>query len=155
MASEPPGLRVFSLEEANGLVPQLQTLVGAQLDLGQEIQRGVAELYGLVGSEGDGGSAEVVDITVRPTDPKPVRGLKRRLGGMIARYKQGWRDVQALGAVVKDTSTGLLDFYGRVDDRLVWLCWKYGEDSIDYYHELDAGFSGRKPLAPVRKLMLN
>ena len=47
------------------------------------------------------------------------------------------------------------NLYGRIDDRLVWLCWRYGEQSIDHYHELDAGFAGRKPLAPVRARMLN
>ena len=156
MATDPPVGRVFSLEEATALLPQLRLLVGAQLELGQEIQRQVGELYALVGSGGgESGSAEVVDITVHATDAPPVRTLKRRLSRLIGRYKQGWRDVQALGAVVKDTSTGLLDFYGRVEDRLVWLCWKYGEDGIEYYHELDAGFAGRKPLGPVRKLMLN
>src|SRR4030095_12884826 len=135
MATDPPSGRVFTLEEATALLPQLRLIVGAQLELGQEIQRNVADLYTLVGSGGESGSAEVVDITVQPSDSAPVKMLKRRLSRLISRHKQGWRDVQALGAVVKDTSTGLLDFYGRVDDRLVWLCWKYGEDAIDFYHE--------------------
>jgi hypothetical protein len=155
MTPDPAGIRVFSLEEVNALVPRLRDMVGQQIDIGQEIQRRVAELYALIGSEESAVGAEVVDITVYPEDSEAARRLKRELSVLIGRYKQGWRDVQELGAVVKDTNTGLLDFYGRVDDRLVWLCWKYGEESIDFYHELDAGFSGRKPLAPVRKHLLN
>ena len=54
---------------------------------------------------------------------------------------------RSLGAVVKDTSAmGLLDFYGRLEGRVVWLCWRFGEDRLGYYHELDTGFSGRRSL---------
>ena len=46
--------------------------------------------------------------------------------------------------------------YGRVDGKLVWLCWRYGEDSLGYYHELTAGYSGRRPLsADVRRKLVN
>jgi hypothetical protein len=51
---------------------------------------------------------------------------------------------------------GLLDFYGRIEGRLVWLCWRYGEDKLDHYHELDSGFSGRRPIGNVaRQRVLN
>jgi hypothetical protein len=108
-----------------------------------------------VGSAGTEDGAEMVDVTVYPTDAARVRQLKLALAQAARDYKRGWSEVQDLGAVVKDTTTGLLDFYGKIDDRLVWLCWQYGEDAIAYYHELDAGFAGRKPLAEVKKRMLN
>lgn len=149
------GARVLSLEEANALVPELNALVGAQLEIGDEIQRLVTDLYEAVGPSGSEDGAEMVDVTVYPTDAARVRDLKLALAAAARNYKRGWTEVQKLGAVVKDTSTGLLDFYGRVDDRLVWLCWRYGEDAIRYYHELDAGFSGRKPLDAVKQRMLN
>jgi hypothetical protein len=147
-------VRVFSIEEANALVPKLIELVGEQMDVADEIQTRVTALSEHVQTTTEG-SAEVVDITVYPADATTVRSLKAELAALIRRYRQGWREVQELGAIVKDTSTGLLDFYGKVDDRLVWLCWKYGETSIDYYHELDTGFAGRKPLDEIRKRMLN
>jgi hypothetical protein len=147
-------VRVFSIEEANALVPKLSELVGEQLEVADEIQTRVTALSAHIQTTTEG-SAEVVDITVYPADAAAVRVLKRELAGLIRRYRQGWLNVQELGAVVKDTSTGLLDFYGKVEDRLVWLCWKYGETSIDHYHELAAGFAARKPLDEIRKLMLN
>jgi len=52
-----------------------------------------------------------------------------------------------LGAVLKDARMGLLDFYGTVDGKLVWLCWRYGESEVAHYHALTEGFSGRKPIA--------
>lgn len=149
------GARIVSIEEANALVPKLNELVGAQLELGDEIQRLVTELYEEVGPSGEEDGAEMVDVTVYPTDALHIRHVKLALAEAARNYKQGWNEVKALGAVVKDTTTGLLDFYGKIDDRLVWLCWRYGEDTIDYYHELDAGIAGRKPLSAVKKRMLN
>ncbi len=149
------GARVLSIEEANALVPSLNELVGAQLDLGDEIQRLVGDLYREVGPSGSEEGAEMVDVTVYPIDATHVRDLKLALAEAARKYQHGWEEVAALGAVIKDTTIGLLDFYGKVDDRLVWLCWCYGEASIGYYHELDAGIAGRKPLSTVKSRMLN
>ena len=152
--SDVGGPRVFSIEEANALVHELHKRVGIQLELSERIQKMVSELHGHLPIEQEG-AAEVVDITVTPTDAADVRELKRAVAKLIRRYRQGWREVEALGAVIKDTRTGLVDFYGRIDNRLVWLCWRFGENGIEFYHELDQGFGGRKPLSDVRKRMLN
>ncbi|MCC6525628.1 MAG: DUF2203 domain-containing protein [Polyangiaceae bacterium] len=147
---EPTGGRVFTLEEANALVPRLRELVGRQLERGSEIQALVSRLQSEVGSEAE------VDVTLRSNDSGSVRQLKRKLRDRVIVFRRGWDEVQALGVVVKDTRTGLLDFYGQVDSRLVCLCWQYGETAVEYYHELDAGFAGRKPLdAALRKRLLN
>jgi hypothetical protein len=147
--------RVFSLEEANALVPTLTEIVRTQLERAELIEKLVAELYEKGAARKTDADGDMVDITVYPGDSRHVRQLKRDLGERVRAYRDGWRQVQDLGAVVKDPSVGLLDFYGRVDDRLVWLCWKYGETSIDYYHELDTGFAGRKTLTDARRLLLN
>jgi hypothetical protein len=152
--TEQSGPRIFSIEEANSLVPELSRRVGRQMELSEKIQKLVSELHGHLPIEQEG-AAEVVDITVHPNDDGEVRTLKREVAKLLRRYRQGWRDVEALGAVIKDTRSGLVDFYGRVDNRVVWLCWRFGESAIDFYHELDQGFDGRKPLADVRKRMLN
>ncbi len=52
----------------------------------------------------------------------------------------------ALGVVLRDPETGLVDFPGEVDGREVWLCWREGEERVAHFHELDAGFAGRRPL---------
>jgi hypothetical protein len=48
--------------------------------------------------------------------------------------------------LLRDPQTGLVDFPGEVEGRRVWLCWRLGEDRVGHWHELDAGFGGRKPL---------
>lgn len=141
--------RVFTLEEVNDLVPQLSSAVKRQLERRSEIE----SLLMRLGRElGDVPERIVLD----PSDPADVRDLKRDLVRRIEEYRAGWKAIEELGAVLKDARTGLLDFYGTVDGRLVWLCWKYGESEVAHYHALEEGFSGRKPIAQsMRYRLLN
>jgi hypothetical protein len=141
--------KIFTVEEVDALIPELSRRVGAQLALGVEIERIVKQLSRETGEP-------VASLEPRPEEGPSARALRARLSDCVGRYEEGWRDIQGLGAVVKDTSMGLIDFCGHLDGRLVWLCWRYGEDNLGYYHELDTGFSGRRALGPeTRTRMLN
>ncbi len=95
-------------------------------------------------------------IVIDPADPTDLRDLKKNIVERIEEYRAGWREVEDLGAVLKDARMGLLDFYGNVDGKLVWLCWKYGEPECAHYHALEEGFSARKPIGnSVRSRLLN
>jgi hypothetical protein len=133
------GWRPFTIEEVNALIPTLTDLVGRQMTRHGEIAQHLAELAQVTGDLPSSLAAE-------PRESKLVRQLKRELRRMIERYARGWTEVRALGGVVKDTHVGSIDFYSSVDGRLVWLSWRYGEDSVGFYHELDGGCVGRKPL---------
>jgi len=50
------------------------------------------------------------------------------------------------GVQIKDINSGLLDFSAIRNGREVYLCWKYGEDDIAFWHEVEAGFAGRQPI---------
>jgi len=54
--------------------------------------------------------------------------------------------IQDIGAIIKDVNTGLLDFPALKENREVYLCWKYGEEDIAFWHEIEAGFSGRQSI---------
>ena len=54
--------------------------------------------------------------------------------------------IQDTGAQIKDINTGLLDFSALKNGREVYLCWQHGEDDIQYWHEIEAGFAGRQPI---------
>ena len=142
-------MRVFTLEAVNALVPRLSDVVGQQL----ERRAGIEALLVQLGRElGDVPERIVLD----PADPTDVRTMKRDLVTKIEAYRAGWREVEEMGAVLKDARTGLLDFYGEVDGKLVWLCWKYGESECAFYHALEEGFSARKPIgASVKQRLLN
>lgn len=58
------------------------------------------------------------------------------------------RELEAVGVEVKDPSVGLIDFPGEVDGRRVLLCWKQGEERVAWWHDLNAGIAGRRPLPP-------
>jgi hypothetical protein len=145
--------RIWTIEEANAMVPRLSSLVGRQLAIAGEIERCWKRLVEALG----GGGARPEDLLARARrGGDEARALEREISEKIAAYEAGWKEVQDLGLVVKDPKIGLCDFYGRVDGRLVYLCWRYGEDAVAHYHELDAGYAGRKPLtAAARQRLLN
>ena len=143
------GIREFSLEEANALVPELHRIVSRQLLAQQELEESLRLLHERLGHLPR-------ELVLLWEDSEEVRGLKERAGRLMEEVDAGWGRVQALGVQVKDPRTGLLDFYGRVDGRLVFLCWRFGEEFVAHYHELDEGFRGRKPLpAPQRHRLFN
>jgi hypothetical protein len=117
------GPRIFSIEEANALLPRLRVIIAQQLERIADIKRG--------------------------------GGTTQEHVALVKEFEETWAEVEAMGVIVKDPRIGLLDFYGKIDGRLVWLCWKYGEETVAHYHDLDAGFAGRKPLAgaPLRALL--
>jgi hypothetical protein len=69
----------------------------------------------------------------------------------VARFDDLVDELDDVGAELKDRESGLVDFIGRHEGRDVYLCWKLGEESIAYWHELDAGFAGRKAIATLRE----
>jgi hypothetical protein len=73
---------------------------------------------------------------------------KKRTEGLrlTAQLKQAIDRIQATGCVVKDLDEGLVDFPSLLDGQEVYLCWKLGEERIAYWHGLEEGFAGRKPL---------
>lgn len=137
-------MRVFTLEAVNALVPRLQNVVGRQLQRRTAIEALLVRL-----------GRELGDVPERihldPADPTEVRAMKRELVTKIETYRAGWREVEEMGAVLKDPRLGLLDFYGEVDGKLVWLCWRHGESECAHYHALEEGFSARKPVDPLVK----
>jgi len=145
--------RIWTVEEANAMVPRLSFLVGRQLAIAGEIERCWKRLVEELG----GSSARPEELLSRARrGSEDARALERVISDKIAAYEAGWREVQELGLVVKDPQVGLCDFHGRVEGKLVYLCWRYGEDAVAHYHDLDAGFSGRKPLtAAARQRLLN
>ncbi len=142
-------LRVFTLEAVNSMVPRLQGMVTRQRERRLSIEALLAQL----GRElGDVPERVIVD----PADSTAVREMKESLISQIDAYRTGWREVEDMGAVLKDPRKGLLDFYGEVDGRLVWLCWKDGESECGFYHSLEDGFDARRPIgASVKQRLLN
>jgi hypothetical protein len=142
--------RYFTLEEANAALPAVRAVVAEQMRRRGEIERELSELTRALG----GAMPEV--ITAEASDAPDVARRKRVIAEKARAWEDGWAAVERLGALVKDPRIGLIDFFGRVEGRVVFLCWKWDEPEIAHYHELDEGFAGRKPLVgAVRARLYN
>lgn len=131
--------RFFSLREANALLATLQEQFARTRRLRDELM-GLQQKLQEAGRGIDG-----PDVAVDPAAPLPVQRLQKQAIRIIASLREILREVAELGVEVK-AADGLVDFRSKLHGRTVLLCWKYGEDRVGYFHELDAGFAGRRPL---------
>ena len=122
--------RYFTLQEANETLSAIRPLMDEIQAIRQEILARQPEVWPVVErSAGNGGS---------PAASKLVQEFER-LDMLV-------HQVQDNGAIFKDINLGLLDFPAMKDGREVYLCWKYGEEDIAYWHEVEAGYAGRRPI---------
>jgi len=130
--------RYFTWQEANALVPRLAEIFGTVAQLRSQLRATYEKLDKL-------GFAPTGEAANAPAGPD-VNRLRGLFQGLYEALTEQLRSVEELGAQVKDIDTGLVDFFFKKDGRDVLLCWRYGEDVIAYYHDLETGFSGRRPL---------
>jgi hypothetical protein len=71
-----------------------------------------------------------------------------------AEIRRCFQKIEALGGVIKGMDPILIDFLSFYQNRYIWFCWKEDEDTILYWHELDEGFAGRKPIELLTKFTL-
>jgi len=131
-------MKTFTLAEAQRLLPVLKSLLKRAMDSKQVIERiekGLQDLNHRILLSG----GLFVDI------PKVARRRAERDKAVQA-AKDAMAEVEAIGVQIKDLDIGLLDFPCVVDDQIVLLCWKYGEEKIEFWHGLEEGFRGRKPI---------
>jgi hypothetical protein len=129
--------KMFTLQEANRLLPQLEPLfrelIGAQ-SKHDAMQDRHNELYFKVANNGQNFETE------------ELVQLKEKLESMEERIDRLAEKIETEGAIIKGMDPPLLDFPANVEGRKAYLCWQLGEDEIRYWHDLDSGFSGRQPL---------
>ena len=74
------------------------------------------------------------------------RRLRLRMQGLVDQMQASVARIDGWGITLRDIDTGMIDFPALVAGRQVWLCWQLGEGSIAWWHELEDGFAGRRPL---------
>lgn len=82
---------------------------------------------------------------------KELAAVQTELDRAVARQDELLDELSNVGVELKDFETGLVDFVGRHEGRDVYLCWKLGEERITHWHEMNAGFAGRKPVSLLRE----
>ena len=135
-----PGPRVYTVEEAQALVPSLEQAF-ARLDVLRERLRQLK--IKLTALEMIWGSK----IKERDfPDHSEGQDLMRQLKEVEEGFQSVLSDLGEQSVTVKDVESGLCDLYHVRDGRLVFLCWKRGEKVFEAWHHVDAGFAGREPL---------
>lgn len=125
-------MKLFTVEEANALLPSVREFL-------QKIRRSrrrlavfgdEAKLAAEGAEQGGGGMARGVHYAV-----------------ILTRFTEEMSELEDLGVQLKDFDRGLVDFPSLRDGRVVLLCWQLGEgDELEWWHDMDSGFSGRTPL---------
>jgi hypothetical protein len=130
--------RTFTLDEAQDLLPVLESLLRTAIDGKQLIESVDAEFQATAHKIflSGGMSLNIVHLA----------GRKAQREKAIQRLKDAMGEIDAMGVEVKDLDIGLLDFPCEVDGQIVLLCWKLGEKAITHWHGVSEGFAGRKPV---------
>lgn len=130
--------RTFTLEEAQSLVPVLESLLRASISakkLMEEVEAEMQAVHRRIFLNG-GTYLDIVPLARRKAERVKAE----------QKLRDAFAEIDAMGVQVKDLDIGLLDFPCEVDGRTVLLCWKLGETSITHWHGTDEGFAGRKPV---------
>lgn len=121
----------FTTNEANDALPDVIKKFEFALSKNNEVRKIEQELQ----------------LSVSTTNSfKDYITLKQSLNTAITKFYESVEILENTGVVVKSIEQGLLDFPSKRFDEEVWLCWKYGETEIKFWHDKDSGFMGRKPI---------
>lgn len=125
--------KTFTLEEANSLIPTLAQIF--------EKVNALRVKIGLI--------KEALDYSGEPkldTQDSPQK-LMERMNALTEEVRKLVNEAQTHGCFVKDVENYLVDFYTIVDNRPLFLCWRYGEDRVSFWHDTESGYRGRQPLS--------
>ncbi len=125
-------MKIFTIEEANALLPTVQRLLSKIQRTHKQLSRyrSEAKEASEAAERGGGGVAD---------GPTYAR--------ILIKLTQYLNELEALGVQLKDLERGLVDFPYLREGRIVLLCWQVGEgDELEWWHDVDAGFAGRTPL---------
>jgi hypothetical protein len=130
--------KFFSYDEAEAMLPRVEQMLRAIQDWRQEAMDAEEFLS----------QARAKVMMLGGTIPDHAALARRKLekDKSLAELEAGLQRFQESGVLLKDLDTGLVDFPCLVEDREVYLCWKIGEPRIGFWHDVEEGFAGRKPV---------
>jgi hypothetical protein len=133
-----PKMKTFTLEQAHALLPVLKSLLKQAMNSKQLLDKMEKEFQDLRHRILLSGGLSV--------DIGAVARRRAERDKVTQEAKDALAEIHSIGVQVKDLDIGLLDFPCAVEDDIVLLCWKYGEEKIGFWHGQQEGFKGRKPV---------
>ena len=139
--------RFYDIDDANATLAELGPILTTLVQQREELVRLRDHVlaHGAAGGSGSG-SGSATDSEAGPAVADDLRLTRLRMQGLIDQMAAGVARIDELGIALRDIPTGLVDFPALVNGRQVWLCWRRDEDAIHFWHDLDSGFGGRRPL---------
>ena len=129
-------IKYFTLEEANGTLPYVGRIVGDIVDEYARWRDSIFKYEVLsADTQADEGESDE-QVALRES----VETIAQRINALIEELTQ-------VGCIFKGFDDGLVDFRSKLDGRDIYLCWKFGESEIQFWHEIDGGFASRQTLA--------
>jgi hypothetical protein len=130
----PQQTKLFTVDEANGLLPELKPLV-ERIKTHLEALKEKSEVM-------------IREERLSPSSPELMKSLQQNaaIASLIQEVKCMVEEINAYGCICKGIEEGLVDFPCLLGGEIVYLCWRLGEDSVGYWHRIEDGFAGRKPL---------
>jgi len=135
----PVSLTLFSPEEANNLLPFLESRMSHLAAKKREMDQVQGELEVIQLLLAAGASTGNPDVAARAHKERRSNELGEEITDAVAA-------IHAKGCVVKDLDQGLVDFYSLRGERVVFLCWQRGERRVSHWHSLQGGFATRRPI---------
>ncbi len=129
-------LKVFTLDEANQLLPILNSHL-FELHKKRDL---VADLEVLIDAQ------ELIVVPEKESAGQELSRLIDQHREVVSQFYEVVDDIHKMGCFLKDLDLGLIDFYGMIQGKVVYFCWRLGENKISYWHEIGQGFTHRQPL---------
>jgi hypothetical protein len=152
----------YTIDTANARIPDLRDILLLLREQRRDLIRmrdrlieiGAADDTGAADDRPTGWTDTPDTAPDRPTAPavapdEEARLIRLRMQGVIDQMQAGVARIDGWSITLRDIETGLIDFPALVSGRQVWLCWRLGEDDVDWWHRVDEGFSGRRRLADL------
>lgn len=134
----------FTVDEANRMIPMLEAAFQRMLQMHLQIRT----LYHELEEAGVAPFEEAEPSSETEASPELVQKLAN-LKVMVAALEDELQWLRQRGCLVKSVETGLVDWYALQEGREIFLCWKFGEKSVQYWHELEAGYRGRRSVSEL------
>jgi hypothetical protein len=130
--------RRFTLAEAQSLIPRVDRLLRDAIELKATYDAAEQEIQDF--------QQRVMMMGGVAVDRERVMDSRTRREEAAAKLRAAIEEVQEIGCLIKDLDIGLIDFPTTYRGEEVYLCWKLGEQGIEFWHGIDEGFRGRKPI---------
>ncbi len=130
--------RFFTLAQAERALPGVEKALRDLLRFRQEYQQADAEFREF--------TRNIMMMGGTQVDHTRINAIQSRKEQSLAALKRRFEEIQESGVLIKDPDAGLIDFPTLYNDQEVYLCWRFGETAIEFWHGVEEGFRGRKKI---------